>query len=73
MITPSSQRNGFAFEICFAVLHYAKDILYLDKISALIEPRNTPSLSLIAQLGFQQADRILADQKSVTVYEKQLE
>ncbi|HIS60966.1 MAG TPA: hypothetical protein IAC14_01775, partial [Candidatus Scybalomonas excrementigallinarum] len=46
---------------------------YLDKISALIEPHNTPSLSLIAQLGFQQTEMIIADQKSVIVYEKQLE
>ena len=73
MITPSSQRNGLAFEMCFAVLHYAKDVLYLDKISAFIEPCNTPSLSLIAQLGFQQSEMIIADQKSVIVYEKQLE
>lgn len=73
MITPSCQRNGFAFEICFAVLQYAKDVLYLDKISALIEPHNTPSLSLIAQLGFQQTEMIIVDQRSVIVYEKQLE
>ncbi len=45
------QRQGYAFEICCAILEYGFERLEFGKIRALVEPRNEASLRLCEKLG----------------------
>lgn len=46
------QRKGYAFEICTAILDYGRGELGFEKVQALVEPENIPSLRLCEKLGF---------------------
>ncbi len=46
------QSRGYAFEVCRAILHYAKEELEMTKMQALVQPENKPSLGLCEKLGF---------------------
>lgn len=52
MISPSYQQLGFAYEITKAICHYAKDVLFIDRLFAFIRTDNIRSLRLIKKLGF---------------------
>lgn len=45
------QRQGYAYEICSAILRYGWERLEFQTVRALVEPHNTPSLSLCEKLG----------------------
>ena len=46
------QGQGYAFEVCSAILDYAKEELEMTKVQALVRPENKKSLSLCGKLGF---------------------
>lgn len=46
------QRKGYAREVCRAVLSYASAVLEFERVQALVETENFPSLELCGQLGF---------------------
>lgn len=46
------RRKGIAFEVCQAILEYAKNALYLEKIHLFVHPDNTASKRLAEKLGF---------------------
>lgn len=46
------QKQGYAYEVCEAILQYAREELEFDKVQALIDERNVASLRLIEKLGF---------------------
>jgi RimJ/RimL family protein N-acetyltransferase len=46
------RRNGYASESARAVLEYAFDDLGLDRIIAMADPDNAPSVRLLENLGF---------------------
>lgn len=46
------QRQGYAFEVCRAILSYAKEDLEMTRVQALVQPENKKSLSLCEKLGF---------------------
>ena len=53
VIAPESRRRGYAFEVCNAILDYAKTELGFTKIQALVKPQNTISVDLLKKLGFE--------------------
>ena len=46
------RRQGFAYEMCRAVLDYAFAVLHSDTVLVRIHPQNTASLGLARKLGF---------------------
>ncbi len=52
------QRQGYAGEVCRAVLSYASAALEFRKVQALVETENLPSLKLCGQLGFRRHSRV---------------
>lgn len=52
MIHHLYRRKGIAFEVCQAILEYAKTILYLEEIHLFVHVGNTASKRLAQKLGF---------------------
>lgn len=52
VIDAEYQRKGYGYEVCRAILHYAKDELGFEMIQALVKEENTASLKLLRKLGF---------------------
>lgn len=52
------QRRGYAEEVCRAVLAYGWSALEFQRIQALVEVENTPSLRLCEKLGFRRDARL---------------
>lgn len=46
------QRQGYATEVCLAILDYAWKNLGYEHVNCLIEPENTASIGLVKKLGF---------------------
>ena len=55
------QRKGYAFEVCEAVLCYAKEELSMEQVQALVRPGNEKSLRLCEKLGFVRSGETEAD------------
>ena len=53
IIAPEYQRQGYATEVCQAILEYAWENLCPDRINCLIDENNYPSRRLVEKLGFQ--------------------
>lgn len=49
----NQQGKGYAVESTLGVLDYAKHLLKLDAIHALIEPENTSSIKVVNRTGFE--------------------
>ncbi len=52
LIDVSYQKQGYGFEVCDAILHYARDQLEFEKVQALVDERNMVSVHLLEKLGF---------------------
>ena len=52
VIDVSFQRQGYAFEICRAILQYARDELEFQKVQAFCRMENISSVHLLQKLGF---------------------
>ena len=52
------QGNGYAYEVCEAILAYASAALGFTKLQALVETENLPSIRLCRKLGFDYDSRI---------------
>lgn len=46
------QRQGYALEVCSAILTYAEEELYFEQVQALVQEENASSLNLLHKLGF---------------------
>lgn len=55
MIGVPWQGRGYAFEVCSAILAYAKEELQMERMQALVQPENEKSLRLCGRLGFMAA------------------
>lgn len=53
VIDTAYQRKSYGYEVCRAILHYAKDELGFEKVQALVKEENTVSMKLLRKLGFQ--------------------
>lgn len=52
VIDSALQNQGLAFEVCSAILTYAKEELYFEKIQAFVQENNIASRKLLEKLGF---------------------
>ena len=53
LIAPQWQSHGIATEICRAILEYARQNLYFERVNALTDAGNVPSIALLERLGFE--------------------
>ena len=60
------QQQGYAYEVCSAILDYARKELGFTQIQALVMEGNDKSERLCLKLGFRFADRISIDDKVYT-------
>lgn len=54
------QKQGYAYEICSAILKYGWERLEFTKVRALVEPQNTASLQLCEKLGMRFEERLIS-------------
>ena len=52
VISADIANMGIAYEVCSAIMEYAKEELGIDKLYSCIDKNNKPSISLIHKLGF---------------------
>jgi len=52
VIERAYQGKGYAKEVCKAILNYAKEELFFDRVQALVEKGNLASVGLLEYLGF---------------------
>lgn len=62
------QRQGYAAEVCRAILDYAKERLECSKLNCLIEPGNTVSEHLAETLGFTLREELSVNGKQMRRY-----
>lgn len=55
------QRHGYAYEVCSAILTYARKELGMTKIQALVMQGNYKSENLCRKLGFQFMEQVIVD------------
>ena len=53
LIDTAFQKKGYGFEVCSAILKYAREELEFEKVQALVDERNTISFNLLQRLGFE--------------------
>ena len=63
VIAQEYQRQGYAYEVCQAIMAWAKSNLDFRRIDCLVEPGNEASLGLLHKLGFQETEKINQDGK----------
>ena len=61
LIAVPYQRQGYAYEVCRAVIEYAREYLEYDSINCRIEPDNKASVTLAKKLGFQRIGTLEED------------
>lgn len=57
------QHKGIAYEVCEAVIAYAKEMLFMDTLQALVLPDNLASVRLCEKLGFRMQEDILLEDR----------
>lgn len=63
VIAPEYQRQGYAYEVCQAIMGWVKSNLEFRRIDCLVEPGNETSVGLLHKLGFQETEKINQDGK----------
>lgn len=66
------QGIGYAYEVCSAILHYAKEELEMMKVQALVQPENERSLRLCEKLGFVPCGEVKEDGRRHLLLVKEL-
>lgn len=67
------QRQGYATEVCLAILEYAKNYLECDKLNCLIEKGNLVSEHLAERLGFTLGEEPVINGKHMKRYVRRLD
>ncbi len=63
--------QGIAFEVCSAVIEYARDVLGQEKLNAFIQKENADSIRLIERLGFHRIGEAFEDGNLMQIYRKE--
>jgi RimJ/RimL family protein N-acetyltransferase len=73
-LLPEYCGKGYAFEAARAVIDYARDVLELATLTAIVSPANTASVGLIGKLGlaFERMYTWPDDDEEVAIYSMQL-
>lgn len=66
MIGRPWQQQGLAYEVCSAILQYAREELGFEKIALVVDRDNTPSVKLAEKLGF------ITEKSSCHIFQKVL-
>ncbi|MCM1124059.1 MAG: GNAT family N-acetyltransferase [Eubacterium sp.] len=66
------QRQGYAYEVCSAILDYARDELGFAQVQALVMEGNGKSAALCKKLGFEMAGRMHLEGENYSLYKMQL-
>ena len=72
LIDTSFQKRGYGFEVCTAILNYAKEELEFEKVQALADKRNAISIHLLKKLGFEYDSEVNVNGREHQLYIKQL-
>ncbi|MDE5910193.1 MAG: GNAT family N-acetyltransferase [Lachnospiraceae bacterium] len=72
VIDAAHQNKGYAFEVCAAILIYAKEELAFDKVQALVNEKNTASLGLLDRLGFEFQDNVIVSDGDYKLFTRNL-
>lgn len=62
------QRNGYAYEVCSAILFYGREELGITQVQALVMEENEKSAALCRKLGFEQDGCVVLDDREYIVY-----
>lgn len=63
------QRQGYAYEVCSAILAYARDELGMTRVQALVMRGNEKSGKLCGKLGFHKQQEVNLEREIYTVFE----
>lgn len=66
------QRQGYAYEVCRAILDYAREQLGFTQVQALVMEGNEKSAALCRKLGFKRKGTAVEDGDSYIVYDASL-
>lgn len=66
------QCQGYAYEVCSAILAYAGDVLGMTRVQALVMRENEKSAKLCEKMGFVCKDKVCEEGIIYNKYEKQL-
>lgn len=66
------QRQGYAYEVCRAILDYAREQLGFTQVQALVMEGNEKSVALCRKLGFKRIGTAMEDGDSYIVYDASL-
>ncbi len=69
LIGADSRRKGYAFEVCRAILDYARAELECKSLHLFTHIQNIPSKKLCAKLGFQYKKEVSLNHKVMEMYE----
>lgn len=68
MIGVPWQRQGYAYEVCSAILDYAYEELGFTRVQALVMEGNEKSVALCRKLGFKRDGGVVLEKKTYAVY-----
>lgn len=71
MIGVPWQRQGYAYEVCGAILAYAREELGITQIQALVMGGNKKSEALCRKLGFEYVGSVMLERKMHNVYHRE--
>lgn len=71
-IAPPFQRQGYATEVCSAILNYVKTELEFSEISCLISEHNKVSVHLAEKLGFSYQTYLMMEGKKMLKYYRRI-
>jgi len=74
-LLPAYCRRGYAEEASRAVLEEAREVMGLERVSAIVSPGNVKSINLIEKLGFSLLERRVppGEDDEVLLYEMALD
>lgn len=72
VIDVNRQKQGYAYEVCSAILTYAEKELGFENVQALVQPGNTASRRLLEKLGFYYEKDVTENKQKYQLMIKQL-
>lgn len=72
VIETSCQRQGYGLEVCAAILEYAREELFFDRVQALVKKKNLASKLLLDKLGFRFERKVKEKEGEYELYTVQL-
>mgnify|MGYP004464151359 CR=1 FL=1 len=67
-IAADRHRQGYATEVCLAIIHYARQFLEFPRINCLVNRENEASVQLLLKLGFSQKEELEIDGERMQRY-----